>query len=109
MRKLWFLYHAKAFICFPGGFGTIDELFETFTLIQTEKYEKNKIPILLYDEEYWKDLINFDKLVTMGMISEGDLELFQFFSTVEEGLRLLKPQLIVSIEKYAPKISSCEK
>jgi uncharacterized protein (TIGR00730 family) len=106
MRKLWFLYHAKAFVCFPGGFGTIDELFETLTLIQTEKYEKNNVPILLYDEEYWKSLINFDKLVSLGMISQEDLDLFLFFSSIEEGLELLKPRLIESIQKYAPKISS---
>ncbi len=93
MRKLWFLYYAKALVVFPGGFGTLDELFETLTLIQTKKLEKHEIPILLYDEKYWKDLINFDKLVEYELISEKDLKLFKFFSSVEEGLEILKPKL----------------
>ncbi len=93
MRKLWLLYHAKAIIVFPGGFGTFDELFETLTLIQTKKMAKSDIPVLLYDSAYWKDLINFRKLVDTGMISAEDLNIFHFFDDVNEGLEYIKPKL----------------
>jgi hypothetical protein len=92
MRKLWLVYHAKAIIVFPGGFGTFDELFETLTLIQTQKMSK-KIPVLLYDSAYWNDLINFKKLADAGMISPEDLDLFHFFDSIDEGLEFLKPKL----------------
>lgn len=93
MRKLWFLYHAKALVVFPGGFGTMDELFETLTLIQTEKLEKNDVPILLYNKKFWTELINFDKFVEGGLISPEDLELFDYFDTPEEGFEKLKPEI----------------
>ncbi|HON15583.1 MAG TPA: TIGR00730 family Rossman fold protein [Spirochaetota bacterium] len=93
MRKLWLLYHAKAIIVFPGGFGTFDELFETLTLIQTKKMAKPNISVMLYDKEYWSDLIKFNKLVDMGMICKEDLDIFHFFDSVEEGLTYLKPRL----------------
>jgi len=102
MRKLWLLYHAKAIIVFPGGFGTFDELFETLTLIQTKKMVK-QIPVLLYDSSYWNDLLNFQKLVDTGMISAEDLQLFHFFDNVEEGLEYIKPRLkdlIATIDHY---------
>ena len=92
-RKLWLLYHAKALVVFPGGFGTLDELFESLTLIQTNKLANNNMPVLLYDSDFWNNLINFQKLVDMGMISPEDLNLFHFFNTVEEGLNILKPEL----------------
>lgn len=98
MRKLWFLYHAKAIIVFPGGFGTMDELFETLTLVQTKKMEKGNIPILLYDREFWEDIINFKKLVKLNLIAEEDLKLFYFFSDADEGLNYLKPRLEKFIE-----------
>lgn len=93
MRKLWFLYHAKSIFAFPGGFGTMDELFETLTLIQTKKLEKQTIPIFLYDEKFWKKLINFDYFVEMGLISQEDLGLFKFFNSPEEGFELMKPEI----------------
>ncbi len=93
MRKLWFLYHAKAIIVFPGGYGTLDELFETLTLVQTNKMKKHNIPILLYDQSFWESLINFQKLVDFGMISEEDISLFHYISSPEEGLEYLKPRL----------------
>ncbi len=93
MRKLWFLYHAKALVVFPGGFGTMDELFETLTLVQTKKLQKHEFPILLYDPSFWKDVINFPKLVECGLIAEKDLDLIHFFSTPEEGMTYLKPRL----------------
>jgi len=92
MRKLWLLYHAKAIIVFPGGFGTFDELFETLTLIQTKKMIK-QIPVLLYDSTYWNDLINFQKLVDTGMILAEDLQLFYFFNDVDQGMEYVKPRL----------------
>jgi len=92
-RKLWLLYHAKALVIFPGGFGTLDEMFETLTLIQTQKIEKRNVPVMLYCSEYWKSLINFQKLADMGMISQEDLSLFHFFDSVDEGLEYLKPRL----------------
>ncbi|HOP64247.1 MAG TPA: TIGR00730 family Rossman fold protein [Spirochaetota bacterium] len=105
MRKLWLLYHAKAIIVFPGGFGTFDELFETLTLIQTKKMAKPDISVMLYDSSYWSDLINFQKLVDLGMISREDLNLFHFFNTVEEGMEYLKPRLkdiIATVDHYIP-------
>jgi len=93
MRKLWFLYQAKALIVFPGGFGTMDELFETLTLLQTRKIDKGNIPILLYDREFWESMINFKKFADYNLISREDLELIHFFSDPEEGLNYLKPRL----------------
>jgi hypothetical protein len=98
MRKLWFLYQAKAIIIFPGGYGTMDELFETLTLLQTRKMEKINIPILLYDRDFWTSIINFDKLIECGFISPEDIDLFHFFSDIDEGIRILKPRLIELIK-----------
>ncbi|MCP4218488.1 MAG: LOG family protein [bacterium] len=100
MRKLWFLYHAKALIVFPGGFGTFDELFETLTLIQTGKLDKNELVIMLYDEKFWKDLINFPKMIEYGLISAEDVNLFHFFSSPDEGLEYLKPRLGKLIKNF---------
>jgi len=105
MRKLWLLYHAKAIIVFPGGFGTFDELFETLTLIQTKKMEKPGISVMLYDSKYWNELINFRKLVDTGMIAEEDLNLFHLFDDIEKGLEYLKPKLrdlIATIDHHLP-------
>ncbi len=100
MRKLWFLYHAKALVVFPGGFGTMDELFETLTLIQTQKLGKTDLPVLLYDKAFWHDLINFQKLADYGLISPDDVNLFHFFDTVEEGFSYLKPRLEKKIKDF---------
>jgi len=93
MRKFWLLYHAKAIIVYPGGLGTLDELFEVLTLIQTHKISKWDIPVLLYDKNFWSRLINFDVLLETKLMSEKDLSLFTFFESTEEGLEILKPQL----------------
>ncbi len=93
MRKLWFLYHAKALVVFPGGFGTMDEMFETLTLIQTKKIAKQNIPIFLYNTKFWKKLINFDYFVEENLISAEDLNLFNFFDSPEEGFERLKPAI----------------
>lgn len=98
MRKLWFLCHAKAIVVFPGGFGTFDELFETLTLIQTSKLEKPNFSIILYDEKHWRDVVNFDKLAELGLISKKDLSLFKYFSDIDEGISYLKPRIIEAIK-----------
>ena len=72
MRKFWFVYLAKAVVLFPGGYGTLDELFEILTLVQTHKMRK-RMPIVLFGSEYWDGVINFDALVKYGTISPGDL------------------------------------
>ncbi len=82
LRKMHFLMRSIALVCFPGGFGTLDELFETMTLVQTGKSRKR--PILLFGREFWEKLINFQHLVDTGMISAGDLGLFHFVETAEE-------------------------
>lgn len=89
MRKFWFAYLAKALIAFPGGFGTMDELFEILTLVQTGKIKK-KLLIVIYDEKYWRKIINFDTLADNGMISRADLNLFSFCNTVDEAFELIK-------------------
>lgn len=89
MRKFWFAYLAKALIVFPGGFGTLDEFMELMTLIQTGKIKK-KLLVVVYDEKYWKSIINFDNLEKHGMISRGDLELFSFCNTVDEAFDVIK-------------------
>lgn len=83
VRKYWFLYFAKALIAFPGGFGTLDELFETLTLIQTHKLQK-KVPIVLYGSEFWNTLINWDAFLEWGVISPQDLDLFKIVDSVQE-------------------------
>ncbi|MDY6828283.1 MAG: TIGR00730 family Rossman fold protein [Pseudomonadota bacterium] len=81
IRKMHFLLRARALVCFPGGFGTLDELFETLTLIQTGR--SRRVPVLLYDEQFWKRLLNFDMLVEEGMISPEDIELFEYVESPE--------------------------
>jgi len=87
VRKMHFLMRSIALVCFPGGFGTLDELFETITLVQTGKSRKR--PILLFGREFWEKLFNFDHLVDTGMISAGDLKLFRFVETAEEAWDVL--------------------
>jgi uncharacterized protein (TIGR00730 family) len=89
MRKFWFAYMAKALVIFPGGFGTLDELSEVLTLVQTEKLRK-KIIILLYGSQFWDEVLNFDALVKYGMISPEDLNLFQFADDPQTALEILQ-------------------
>jgi uncharacterized protein (TIGR00730 family) len=77
------MYLAKALIIFPGGFGTMDEMMEMITLIQTGKTTKKMI-IVAYDEKFWKNIINFDALIENGTISKKDLKLISFCNTVDE-------------------------
>ena len=92
MRKFWFAYLAKALVIFPGGFGTLDELFEILTLAQTQKLAK-KILVVIYGREYWKRLINFEAMVEAGTIASSDVELFRVVDTPDEGFEVLKDGL----------------
>jgi len=93
MRKFWFAYLAKALVVFPGGFGTLDELFEILTLAQTEKLSK-KIGVLLYGREYWERILKFEPMVEAGAISPRDLELLKFADTPEEAFDHLQHHLV---------------
>jgi len=92
MRKFWLMHLAKALIVFPGGFGTLDELFEVLTLEQTRKLP-NRVPVLIYGSEYWRKVINFDVMVEQGTISRSDLNLFKFADTPPEAFEYLKMKL----------------
>jgi uncharacterized protein (TIGR00730 family) len=92
MRKLWFAYLAKALVVFPGGFGTLDEMFEILTLAQTQKVTK-KITVLIYGSDYWKRVFNLEVLVDTGAISPKDLDLFQYADTPEQAFELLRKGL----------------
>lgn len=83
MRKFWLVYMAKALIAFPGGFGTLDELMEVLTLIQTKKIKK-EMKVIVYGKEFWTRIINFELLIEDGVISREDLKLFDFCDTVDE-------------------------
>ncbi len=89
MRKFWFAYLAKALVVFPGGFGTLDELTEILTLVQTQKLVK-KIVVVLYGTSFWKEILNFDALVRHGMIAPEDVNLFQFADDVETAFQILE-------------------
>jgi uncharacterized protein (TIGR00730 family) len=92
MRKFWFAYPARALVVFPGGFGTMDELFEMLTLMQTRKIE-SKVILILYGTEYWRKVINFEALVEFGTISAEDLNLFQQANDPRSALQLLQDGL----------------
>jgi len=92
MRKFWFAYLAKALVVFPGGFGTLDEMFEILTLAQTQKLAK-KILVVIYGREYWNKVLNLEAMVDAGTISPGDADLFQIVDTPEEGFEILKDGL----------------
>jgi uncharacterized protein (TIGR00730 family) len=89
MRKLWFAYLSKALVVFPGGFGTLDEMFEILTLTQTRKLAK-KITVVIYGSEYWKKVFNLEVLVERGAISPKDIELFEFADTPEQAFEMLR-------------------
>ena len=92
MRKFWFAYLAKALVIFPGGFGTIDELFEILTLAQTDKLAK-KILVVIYGSEYWNRIMNFQAFVDAGTVSPQDLDLFKFVDTPEDAFAFLRDGL----------------
>ena len=92
MRKFWFVYLAKAMVFFPGGFGTMDELMEVLTLVQTQKLNK-KIIIVLYGTSFWKDVLHLEALVRYGTISPEDLELVQYADDPAAALKILQDGL----------------
>jgi len=85
---LWFMYLAKGIVVWPGGFGTLDEVMETLTLIQTKKITK-KIPIVLFGKEFWNSVINWNYLVECGTISKEDLDLFLITDSIENAFEYL--------------------
>jgi uncharacterized protein (TIGR00730 family) len=91
LRKLHFMMRAKALVVFPGGFGTLDELFEVLCLIQTRKIQS--IPVLLFGREYWQRIIDFEAMVEEGVIEPKDLEIFSYVESAEEAWRVLEPAL----------------
>ncbi|MEX1147008.1 MAG: TIGR00730 family Rossman fold protein [Sphingomonadales bacterium] len=96
MRKFWFAYLAKAFVVMPGGFGTLDEVMEILTLIQTRKVTK-KVPIVLFGKEFWDRVVDFDAFVEFGTISRGDLDLFIVTDSLDEAFDYVTEGLL----KYA--------
>lgn len=93
MRKFWFSYLAKAFVVFPGGYGTLDEFFELLTLVSTKKMGK-PMPIVLYGKDYWNEVLNLDVMLKYGMISPSDLELFKTVDTIDDAFDYLTQELI---------------
>ncbi|HNO11950.1 MAG TPA: TIGR00730 family Rossman fold protein [bacterium] len=92
MRKFWFAYLAKALVVFPGGYGTLDELFELLTLVQTKKIEK-PLAILIYGKKYWDEIIDFEAMAKHHMISPEDLQLFSYADKPEEAFEYLREKL----------------
>jgi uncharacterized protein (TIGR00730 family) len=88
LRKMHFMMRAKALVAFPGGFGTLDELFEVITLVQTRKAKQ--VPIVLFGSDYWRRLVNFDVLIEEGVISPADLDLFQYADEPEAAWDIIK-------------------
>jgi uncharacterized protein (TIGR00730 family) len=97
MRKMHFLVRARALVVFPGGFGTLDELFETLTLVQTRKV--TPMPILIFGREFWEKMIDFDYMVDQGVISEEDLNLFRYVETAEEAWELIRAGVVRGVSR----------
>ncbi len=99
MRKLWFMYLAKALVAFPGGFGTLDEFFELLTLLQTKKVGK-KMTVILFGKSFWTKIIDFNALVKYGMINHDDLDLFKFADSPKEAFEILKSSIEENYPEY---------
>jgi uncharacterized protein (TIGR00730 family) len=93
MRKFWFAYLSKALVIFPGGFGTLDELFEILTLVQTDKLSK-KIGVILYGKDYWDQVLHFEPMAEWGAVAENDLELLHYADTPGDAFDQLREHLI---------------
>jgi uncharacterized protein (TIGR00730 family) len=104
MRKLWFALLARALVAFPGGFGTLDELTEILTLMQTRKVARS-IPVVLYGSAYWNEIIDFEALVRHGMIDREDLALFKFADDPATALALLQAGIEAKLEEATPAIA----
>ena len=101
MRKFWFAYLAKALVVFPGGFGTMDEMFELLTLVQTHKLT-SKLTVIIYGSDYWRSVINLDLLAAAGAHRAKDLALFQFADTPEQAFALLQAGLTQHVDYDDP-------
>ena len=97
IRKYWFMKMARALVVFPGGFGTLDEMFELLTLIQTKKYG-DKMPVVIYGSKYWNKVINWNYLAETAMIDKEDLKLFHFCDTVDDAYKIITEALEKTIE-----------
>jgi hypothetical protein len=95
MRKFWFAYLAKCLVVFPGGFGTMDEMFEILTLLQTGKIKK-KLLLVVYDERFWKKIINLEGLIDHGVINREDMDNLSFCNNVDQAFSLITKHF----EKY---------
>jgi uncharacterized protein (TIGR00730 family) len=104
MRKLWFAHLARAFVAFPGGFGTLDELFEMLTLAQTHKLDR-RILILLYGHDYWREIVDFPALVRHGVIAPEDMDLIRFVDSPAEAFDVLRQGLGTAIAGVTPDIA----
>jgi uncharacterized protein (TIGR00730 family) len=108
MRKLWFSHLARALVVFPGGFGTLDELFEMLTLTQTGKLVRD-IPIVLYGSSYWSEALNFEAMVRHGTISREDLALFSYADDPQAALAILQAKLPTRPESTTPAFAKSRK
>ena len=102
MRKYWFVYMARALVIFPGGFGTLDELMDLITLLQTGKI-KRRLPVVMYGSEYWNEIVNFKALAKWGTIGEKDLDLIRFADTPQDAFEYLRKSLTNSAGKPLPR------
>ena len=93
MRKFWFVYLAKALVVFPGGFGSLDEMMEVLTLLQTNKIKK-KMTVVLYGRDFWQQVIDFDALVRLNVVSPTDLKLFRYADSPREAYEYLTKELM---------------
>jgi len=97
MRKFWLVYKAKAVVAFPGGFGTLDEFFEIVTLLQTSKISRKEMTLVLYGEDYWKKVVDFDTLVKAEAITPDDRKIFSICSDPGKTFAFLKKKLLASL------------
>jgi uncharacterized protein (TIGR00730 family) len=104
MRKLWFAHLARALVVFPGGFGTLDEMLEILTLMQTRKIDR-RIPVILFGSSYWKEIVDFEALARYGMIDEEDLRLFQWADEPVAALALLQKGIAAEFDDRTPAVA----
>jgi predicted Rossmann-fold nucleotide-binding protein len=104
MRKLWFAHLARALVVFPGGYGTLDEMCEILTLMQTRKIERH-IPVVLYGSAYWNEILDFGALVRYGTIGKEDLDLFRFADDPKTALDILQSGIEQALEVPTPAVA----
>jgi predicted Rossmann-fold nucleotide-binding protein len=106
MRKFWFVYLAEAVVLFPGDFGTLDEMFEILTLVQTRKTRK-QMPIVLFGTKYWDEVIKFDALVKYGTISAADLDIFHRTDSLDDAYDIIINGLTENASPSPDRCSNC--